>query len=260
MYTLFMFRLNTIESLTFILRDSVGALVTGALAADFKGGNLFLYKADNTKVSIALTLGTNFYEVDATDSPGLYSVVIPASSLSQLGTVTFSIQPAAAVFVSQVIEKTVSNISSKTDLIGTASVSSLADVTTASTSITTAVNAARDAIRGAQSLDISTIAGGVSFIPTDSLHNLKQTLMGFNTTLAAAVWEELLASHLTPNTLGELMNILLGILTHRVKVDSVSKQLILYRADSTTVWKTYNLYDLQSQPATLTATERQKAV
>ena len=190
MYTLFMFRLNTIESLTFILRDSVGALVTGALAADFKGGNLFLYKADNTKVSIALTLGTNFYEVDATDSPGLYSIVIPASSLSQLGTVTFSIQPAAAVFVSQVIEKTVSNIpdvKSKTDLIGTASVSSLADVTTA-------VNAARDAIRGAQSLDISTIAGGVSFIPTDSLHNLKQTLMGFNTTLAAAVWEELLAS------------------------------------------------------------------
>lgn len=260
MYTLFMFRLNTIESLTFILRDSVGALVTGALAADFKGGNLFLYKADNTKVSIALTLGTNFYEVDATDSPGLYSVVIPASSLSQLGTVTFSIQPAAAVFVSQVIEKTVSNISSKTDLIGTASVSSLADVTTASTSITTAVNAARDAIRGAQSLDISTIAGGVSFIPTDSLHNLKQTLMGFNTTLAAAVWEELLASHLTPNTLGELMNILLGVLTHRIKVDNVSKQLILYRADSTTVWKTYNLYDLQSQPATLTATERQKAV
>lgn len=256
MYTLFMFRLNTIESLTFILRDSVGALVTGALAADFKGGNLFLYKADNTKVSIALTLGTNFYEVDATDSPGLYSVVIPASSLSQLGTVTFSIQPAAAVFVSQVIEKTVSNIpdvKSKTDLIGTASVSSLADVTTA-------VNAARDAIRGAQSLDISTIAGGVSFIPTDSLHNLKQTLMGFNTTLAAAVWEELLASHLTPNTLGELMNILLGVLTHRIKVDNVSKQLILYRADSTTVWKTYNLYDLQSQPATLTATERQKAV
>lgn len=249
MYTLFMFRLNTIESLTFILRDSVGAPVTGALAADFKGGNLFLYKADNTKVSIALTLGTNFYEVDATDSPGLYSVVIPASSLSQLGTVTFSIQPAAAVFVSQVIEKTVSNISSKTDLIGTASVSSLADV-----------NAARDAIRGAQSLDISTIAGGVSFIPTDSLHNLKQTLMGFNTTLAAAVWEELLASHLTPNTLGELMNILLGVLTHRIKVDNVSKQLILYRADSTTVWKTYNLYDLQSQPATLTATERQKAV
>lgn len=247
-----MFRLNTIESLTFILRDSVGALVTGALAADFKGGNLFLYKADNTKVSIALTLGTNFYEVDATDSPGLYSVVIPASSLSQLGTVTFSIQPAAAVFVSQVIEKTVSNIpdvKSKTDLIGTASVSSLADV-----------NAARDAIRGAQSLDISTIAGGVSFIPTDSLHNLKQTLMGFNTTLAAAVWEELLASHLTPNTLGELMNILLGVLTHRIKVDNVSKQLILYRADSTTVWKTYNLYDLQSQPATLTATERQKAV
>ena len=253
MYTLFMFRLNTIESLTFILRDSVGAPVTGALAADFKGGNLFLYKADNTKVSIALILGTNFYEVDATDSPGLYSVVIPASSLSQLGTVTFSIQPAAAVFVSQVIEKTVSNISSKTDLIGTASVSSLADVTTA-------VNAARDAIRGAQSLDISTIAGGVSFIPTDSLHNLKQTLMGFNTTLAAAVWEELLASHLTPNTLGELMNILLGVLTHRIKVDNVSKQLILYRADSTTVWKTYNLYDLQSQPATLTATERQKAV
>lgn len=252
MYTLFMFRLNTIESLTFILRDSVGAPVTGALAADFKGGNLFLYKADNTKVSIALTLGTNFYEVDATDSPGLYSIVIPASSLSQLGTVTFSIQPAAAVFVSQVIEKTVSNIpdvKSKTDLIGTASVSSLADV-----------NAARDAIRGAQSLDISTIAGGVSFIPTDSLHNLKQTLMGFNTTLAAAVWEELLASHLTPNTLGELMNILLGVLTHRIKVDNVSKQLILYRADSTTVWKTYNLYDLQSQPATLTATERQKAV
>lgn len=259
MYTLFMFRLNTIESLIFILRDSVGALVTGALAADFKGGNLFLYKADNTKVSIALTLGTNFYEVDATDSPGLYSVVIPASSLSQLGTVTFSIQPAAAVFVSQVIEKTVSNIpdvKSKTDLIGTASVSSLADVT----AVTTAVNAARDAIRGAQSLDISTIAGGVSFIPTDSLHNLKQTLMGFNTTLAAAVWEELLASHLTPNTLGELMNILLGVLTHRIKVDNVSKQLILYRADSTTVWKTYNLYDLQSQPATLTATERQKAV
>ena len=252
MYTLFMFRLNTIESLTFILRDSVGAPVTGALAADFKGGNLFLYKADNTKVSIALTLGTNFYEVDATDSPGLYSIVIPASSLSQLGTVTFSIQPAAAVFVSQVIEKTVSNIpdvKSKTDLIGTASVSSLVDV-----------NAARDAIRGAQSLDISTIAGGVSFIPTDSLHNLKQTLMGFNTTLAAAVWEELLASHLTPNTLGELMNILLGVLTHRIKVDNVSKQLILYRADSTTVWKTYNLYDLQSQPATLTATERQKAV
>lgn len=247
-----MLRQNTTEIIQFTLLDSMGAFKTGLVAADFLAGSVALYKSDNTKVVIVLTLGGNLIEVDATSAPGLYSISIPSGNLNLLGSLSVSIQPAVAAFVGTYFKDTVYDLAAvkaKTDLLGTTSVSTQADIT-----------AARDAVKGPQAIDLSQIAGGVAFISaTDNLHVIKQTLGALTAGLASAIWEELLASHTTAGTLGELMNVLNAVLTYRIRINKISKTLELYLADSTTVWKTYSLTDLQGLPATINASERSKA-
>ena len=208
-------------------------------------------------MTIALTLGANLFEVDSGDAPGTYSIAIPAANLDQLGVVSFSIQPAAAAFAATYLTDyvyveetaTLAAIKAKTDLVGTTSVASQADVTSA-----------RDSVKGAQLLDISTISGGASFITADNLHNIRLAINAVPTGIANTVWDELLAGHLIPNSLGELMNILAAVLVNRIKINKVTKTMDLYLADSTTIWKSYSLRDLNGFSATINASEREKAV
>ena len=252
-----MLRQSTNENIQVILKTSLGVPVTGLVAADFKASSIYLYKANSTKVTIALTLGANLFEVDSGDAPGAYSIAIPAANLDQLGVVSFSIQPAAAAFAATYLTDyvyveetaTLAAIKAKTDLIDTASVASLADVTSA-----------RDSIKGAQLLSISDVAGGASFILADNLHNIRLAINAVTTGIAATVWDELLAGHLIPNSLGELMNILAAVLVNRIKINKVTKTMDLYLADSTTIWKSYSLRDINGLSATINASEREKAV
>lgn len=227
-----MLRQNTNETVKIVLKDSMGNLKTGLVATDFLGSNAYLYKADNTKVSIALTLGTNLKEIDSTDAPGLYSLAIPSSNLDQLGSLTLSFQPAASAFVAAYLTETV-----------------VVDGAAIETSI-----------KGAQNIDLSSIAGGLTFIPgSDNLHLIRQALSSIPATISSSVWEELLASHITPNTLGELMNVLASILLNRIRLDKNLKQMIVYQADSATTLKTYNVYDENAMPSIINIAERSKA-
>lgn len=252
-----MLRQSTNENIQVILKTSLGVPVTGLVAADFKASSIYLYKANSTKVTIALTLGANLFEVDSGDAPGTYSIAIPAANLDQLGVVSFSIQPAAAAFAATYLTDyvyveetaTLAAIKAKTDLVGTISVASQSDVTSA-----------RDSVKGAQLLDISTISGGASFITADNLHNIRLAINAVPTGIANTVWDELLAGHLIPNSLGELMNILAAVLVNRIKINKVTKTMDLYLADSTTIWKSYSLQDLQGLPSTINSSERLKAV
>lgn len=247
-----MLRQNTNENIQVVLKTTLGVPVTGLVAADFKSSSIYLYKANSTKVTIALTLGANLFEVDATDAPGVYSIAIPSANLDQLGTISFSIQPAAAAFAAIYF----------TDYVFVEQTSTLAAIKTKTdvSSSQTDITSARDSIKGAQLLDISTIAGGASFITADNLHNIRLAVNAVTTGVAASIWNELLVGHLIPNSIGELMNVLSAVLLNRIKINKVSKTLDLYLADSTTVWKSYSLQDLQGLPATINASERLKAV
>ena len=252
-----MLRQSTNENIQVILKTSLGVPVTGLVAADFKASSIYLYKANSTKITIALTLGANLFEIDSGDAPGAYSIAIPAANLDQLGVISFSIQPAAAAFAATYltdyvyVEETaiLAAIKAKTDLVGTTSVASQSDVTSA-----------RDSVKGAQLLDISTVAGGVAFISADNLHNIRLAINAVTTGIATTVWDELLAGHLIPNSLGELMNILSAVLVNRIKINKITKTMDLYLADSTTIWKSYSLQDLQGLPSTINSSERLKAV
>lgn len=252
-----MLRQSTNENIQVTLKTSLGAPVTGLVAADFKSSSIYLYKANSAKITIALTLGANLFEVDTTDAPGVYSIAIPSANLDQIGTISFSIQPAAAAFEAIYLTdyvyveqtSTLAAIKAKTDLVGTSTVASQTDVTSA-----------RDSVKGAQLLSISDIAGGASFILADNLHNIRLAINSVTTGIAASIWNELLAGHLVPNSTGELMNVLSAVLLNRIKINKVSKTMDLYLADSTTIWKSYSLRDLNGLSATINASEREKAV
>lgn len=409
-----MLRLNTSERIKFILIDSLGAPKTGLVAASFKASSVYLYKADGTKTTIALTLGVNLFETDSTDGPGIYEVILTTTHTNTLGPLAVSIQPAAADFVATYITETVedtvgniatligtpvvsvstdiasvysrlgapagasisadiaavkvdtaatvaklpaSTISSATDItsaitsikgistidntqiynrIGTptgasvsidianvlldtanilvdtnlikldtaatvaklpaTTISSAADVVNAVTSIkgvdnrsitdiagvgtfnlatdtlhdirtaisgfaTTAdVTAARDSIKGPDSRDLTQMAGAGFVSATHSLVALKNAITAVIPAVAGQVFDELLAAHLVPGSFGEFMNILSAIMINRVRIDKNTKTLVVYQADNVTPLKTYPLYDLNSNPALLNASERGKGV
>ena len=323
-----MLRQSTAERVKIFLTTSVGTPVTGLVATDFKGSNAFLYKSDGSKTTIALTLGGNLFEEDATDSPGIYALNLTTTHTNTLGSLTVSFQPSATAFtptyffdsveadstanVSAIKAKTDNlpatpadqttslAIKAKTDLIGTSTVASQSDVTTARDSIkgaqlldistiaggasftavtdslheiastaaggatpaqvTTIVNAARDSVKGPQLLSISDIAGNAAFTTGDDLHSIKTAITGIGTGLASAVFEELLSGHMTTGTFGEFVNLLSAIYSNRVRVDRTTKKMIIYAADSVTPIKSYNLYDLNSIPADINASERSKII
>jgi hypothetical protein len=102
---------------------------------------------------------------------------------------------------------------------------------------------------------------GAGFVSAnESLVALKTTILGVGTAVAGQVFDELLAAHLVPGSFGEFMNILSAIMINRVRIDKNTKTLVVYQADNVTPLKTYPLYDLNSNPALLNASERGKGV
>ena len=102
---------------------------------------------------------------------------------------------------------------------------------------------------------------GAGFVSAnESLVALKTAILGVGPAVAGQVFDELLAAHLVPSSFGEFMNILSAIMLNRVKIDKNTKTLVVYQADNVTPLKTYPLYDLNSNPALLNASERGKGV
>lgn len=289
-----MLRVNTAERIKVLLRDSLGTLVTGLVAADFSASSVYVYKSDGSKTTVALTLGINLFEADAVDAPGLYEVILSATETDTLGILTVSIQPAAALFVSTYVTEVVEDLST---LIGTpvvsvstdiasvysrigapvgasisADITSIkADTTTtvavlplttiaSANNITTAEANIETSIKGPDNRDLTQMAGAGFVSANDSLIALKSTIIGISGATAAAVLDELLNIHILPGSFGEFMNILSAIMLNRVKIDKLTKTLTVYQADNVTPLKTYPLYDLNGNPALLNASERGKGV
>lgn len=122
------------------------------------------------------------------------------------------------------------------------------------------VNAARDSIKGPDGRDLTQLAGAGFVSASDSHVALKAAITAISGATAAAIFEELLALHMTPNTFGEFMNILSAIMLNRVRIDKLTKTLTVFQADNITPLKTYPLYDLNGNPALLNASERGKGI
>jgi len=278
-----MLRLNTAERIKVVLKDALGVPVTGLVAIDFKASSVYLYKADGSKTTIALTLGVNLFEADATDGPGIYEILLTSTHTNTLGPIAVSIQPALALFVATYFQDVVDGIAytlgtptgasvsidianvlldTANILVDTAAtvvklpattMASAVDVTTAATGVITSV-------KGPDNRDLTQMAGAGFVSANESLVALKTAILGVGTAVAGQVFDELLAAHLVPSSFGEFMNILSAIMLNRVKIDKNTKTLIVYQADNVTPLKTYPLYDLNSNPALLDASERGKGV
>lgn len=260
-----------------------GVNVTGMLPVNVLNTSAQILKADGTKVLVALVNGVNWFEMDSVQSPGMYQFLLPGSAANILGPIQYTIYPAAAAFnsfsgatevttdisttlaavkaktdnlpatpanevtstaikaktdlipASPASEVTSAAIKAKTDLIGTAAVSSLADI-----------NAARDSIKGVQLIDISTIAGGASFVPgTDDLHSIKQAIGG----LGASSWDDLLANHNLTGSFGAAIRLIQQAVAGDQKVQVGGARLQIYDIDGVTVLREFYLLDENNQPS-----------
>lgn len=274
-----MLRLNTAERIKVVLKDSLGAPVTGLVAIDFKASSVYLYKADGTKTTIALTLGVNLFEADATDGPGIYEILLTSAHTDTLGPLAISVQPAVALFVATYFQDVVDGIAytlgtptgasvsvdianvlldTANILVDTAATVAKLPATTISSAVD--VTASTTSVKGPDNRDLTQMAGAGFVSANESLVALKTAILGVGAAVAGQVLDELMATHLIPGSFGEFMNILSAIMLNRVMIDKNTKTLIVYQADNVTPLKTYPLYDLNSNPALLNASERGKGV
>lgn len=281
-----MLRLNTAERIKVVLKDALGVPVTGLVAIDFKASSVYLYKADGSKTTIALTLGVNLFEADATDGPGIYEILLTSTHTNTLGPIAVSIQPALALFVATYFQDVVdgiaytlgtptgasvsidianvlldtANILVDTNLIKLDTAATVVKLPATTMASAVDVTASTTSVKGPDNRDLTQMAGAGFVSANESLVALKTAILGVGTAVAGQVFDELLAAHLVPSSFGEFMNILSAIMLNRVKIDKNTKTLIVYQADNVTPLKTYPLYDLNSNPALLDASERGKGV
>ena len=281
-----MLRLNTAERIKVVLKDALGVPVTGLVAIDFKASSVYLYKSDGSKTTIALTLGVNLFEADATDGPGIYEILLTSTHTNTLGPITVSIQPALALFVATYFQDVVdgiaytlgtptgasvsidianvlldtANILVDTNLIKLDTAATVVKLPATTMASAVDVTASTTSVKGPDNRDLTQMAGAGFVSANESLVALKTAILGVGTAVAGQVFDELLAAHLVPSSFGEFMNILSAIMLNRVKIDKNTKTLVVYQTDNVTPLKTYPLYDLNSNPALLNASERGKGV
>lgn len=281
-----MLRLNTAERIKVVLKDALGVPVTGLVAIDFKASSVYLYKSDGSKTTIALTLGVNLFEADATDGPGIYEILLTSTHTNTLGPITVSIQPALALFVATYFQDVVdgiahtlgtptgasvsidianvlldtANILVDTNLIKLDTAATVAKLPATTISSAVDVTNSTSSVKGPDNRDLTQMAGAGFVSANESLVALKTAILGVGPAVAGQVFDELLAAHLVPSSFGEFMNILSAIMLNRVKIDKNTKTLVVYQTDNVTPLKTYPLYDLNSNPALLNASERGKGV
>jgi len=250
-----------------------GAHVTGMLPANILNGSAQIIKADGTKGLVALTNGVNWFEMDATQSAGIYQFLLPAGSANVLGPIQYTIYPSAGAFDSfvgatEVVldinsnitaiktktdnlpatpanEATSTAIKAKTDLINTNVVATQADVT-----------AARDSIKGPQGINISAIAGGMAFNSvTDNLDALRLAIAAIVVPPNSSPWDELRSAHIGSGSFGEAIRILYQAARGHIKIDKLSNTLTVYQEDGTTILYSCPLLR-NSIPANIYADER----
>lgn len=255
-------RKSTQERVPVLLYDAAGAAATSITPSDINGGNVQLKKGDGTTVSLALTTGgptPNWIQVDSTNSPGLYEIVLPNTHTDVLGIMTWSLQPAAAAFKGLIGSDTVTDLAAEVAAIKDKTVNLPADP--ASQAVTsTAIDAARDAVRGAQALDLSAVAGGASFVQaTDNLRAIRTSADAATASAdaaPAAVWNRTRSLHQATGTFGESDRLQLQSAVGHAKI--VNQQLIIYNEDNTQALLTFDLKDIAGLPANFQVTERTK--
>lgn len=257
------------------LVTALGADATGIVVADIKNGRCQVIKSTGVTVNIALVLNTNFFEIDSTNSPGLYHILIPNTATDVVGPLQYSIYPNATAFLSSNYTETVqadlsgniTAIKAKTDLIP-AVPASQGDVTGAVTSIkggsnkdntqiTTAITAAQVSIKGVSDVDLTQIAGTGFSTASDSLKQLSTAVSNISTNgVAAAVWDTVRSLHVTSGTFGEALRIVVQALRGHVRIDTLNNTLIVYQEDNTTPLYTSALRDPSGNAASIYATDR----
>lgn len=126
-------------------------------------------------------------------------------------------------------------IKAKTDLIGTGTVASAADV-----------NSARDSIKGAQNISISEIAGGASFVQADdNLHEIKQAIGGGGSN----PWDELLANHNLTGSFGAAIRLIQQAVAGDQKIVTTTARLQIIDTDGVSVLREFYLLDENNQPS-----------
>jgi hypothetical protein len=220
-------RQSTSERVFVVLLDPItGNRAAGITAADHNMSRCQLTKSDGTTSFVALVDGTTWIEVDGTESPGLYQLVLSTVDTNTLGQVAWTCRPAAAAFLVVSGSDTVTSV--------------LADIAS---------------VKGAQNLSISDIAGGIVWGAGDNLHNIAAGLPGV-TNIANAVWNEARSGHTVNGTYGEFARTLYLIFTGHAKIDRPSHTLTIYAEDGLTPYKVFNLKDIQGAPADILAAER----
>ncbi|RTK98746.1 MAG: hypothetical protein EKK57_11255 [Proteobacteria bacterium] len=140
-------------------------------------------------------------------------------------------------------EVTSTAIKAKTDLIGTVAVASQSDV-----------NAARDSIKGIQLLDISTIAGGASFVSgSDNLHAIKQAIGA-----GGSSWDDLLANHNLSGSFGAAIRLIQQAVAGDQKIQVGNARLQFYDVDGVTILREFYLLDENNQPSINNVKTRKK--
>ena len=93
-----------------------------------------------------------------------------------------------------------------------------------------------------------------------------QTLVSIQAAIAAidvsgvadAVWDETMAGHVAPDSAGLVMRAIYALAIGRMKIDDVTKQLILYKADNVTEISRWDLFNSAGVPASTNIFDRQK--
>lgn len=199
---------------------------TGIAAADHAGGRCQIVKSNGTRSFVTLVDNSTWFEVDSTESPGLYQILLSSTNTDTLGQLAWTCRPAVAAFVPASGSDTVT--------------SELEDIAN---------------VRGAQNLSISDIAGGMVWTSSDNLHNIAAGLPGV-TNLANTIWNAPRNAHQGAGTFGEFVRTMWLTLSGHAKIDRPSHTLTVYAEDGITPFKVFNLKDIQGSPADIMATER----
>jgi len=91
-----MLRLNTSERIKIAMKDIYGNFKTGLVAADFLNSRVQIVKGDGTTSLVSLALNTNLFEVDSTNSPGLYEILLSTINTNTLGQFSLTAVPATS--------------------------------------------------------------------------------------------------------------------------------------------------------------------
>lgn len=139
-------------------------------------------------------------------------------------------------------------IKAKTDLIGTATVASQSDVTTA-------VTASTISIKGAQDLSISNIAGGASYVQADdNLHAISQAVGGGGSN----PWDDLLANHNLSGSFGAAVRLIQQAVAGDQKIVTTTARLQIIDTDGVSVLREFYLLDENNQPSVNNTKYRKK--